>query len=258
MKIVLRAACALVIALGVSCMLAAYASTPAAKPKTPRLTDAQAEALGVLATHGNAKARALLQAAADNGQSIPQYYIGVFYDRGWGVKQDYAKAAFWYRKAAAQGSAGAESGLSALYADGRGVPQDSAKAAYWRHKAAEQKIAETEYNIGITFETGKTDAQNYTQAASWFRKAASRGYAKARYHLGTLYEHGRGVPQNHTMAYALFTLAAPSTPAAHHARAQLATKMTHEQIAQARSLAHEMAQPGNFDKAYAAHGGVGG
>ena len=55
-----------------------------------------------------------------------------------GVKQDFAEAAKWYRKAAEQGDAAAQYNLGIMYEEGTGVKQDFAEAAKWYRKAAEQ------------------------------------------------------------------------------------------------------------------------
>lgn len=62
---------------------------------------------------------------------------GVNYELGRGVKQDYAKAAHWYRKGAEKGYADSQNDLAKLYEDGRGVPQDDRQALYWYSRAAE-------------------------------------------------------------------------------------------------------------------------
>ncbi len=50
------------------------------------------------------------------------------YENGQGVRQDYAQAVQWYRKAAEQGVAEAQNNLGGMYAEGRGVRQDLALA----------------------------------------------------------------------------------------------------------------------------------
>jgi hypothetical protein len=40
---------------------------------------------------------------AEQGDAMAQYLLGAMYYKGDGVKQDFAKAKFWYEKAAAQG-----------------------------------------------------------------------------------------------------------------------------------------------------------
>jgi uncharacterized protein len=59
------------------------------------------------------------------------------YFNGQGVRQNYAEAVKWYRKAAEQGYAWAQYNLGFMYFHGQGVPQDYAEAAKWGRKAAE-------------------------------------------------------------------------------------------------------------------------
>jgi TPR repeat protein len=60
---------------------------------------------------------------------------------GSGVHQDFAQAAFWWRKAAEQGDAQAQENLIPLYARGLGVQRDEDLAESWSRKAAEQRNA---------------------------------------------------------------------------------------------------------------------
>jgi TPR repeat protein len=62
--------------------------------------------------------------------------LGVFYESGQGVAQDYAKAREWFEKAAAKDNAVAMLGLGVFYENGQGVAQDYAKAREWYEKAA--------------------------------------------------------------------------------------------------------------------------
>jgi hypothetical protein len=50
----------------------------------------------------------------------------VLYENGWGVKRDYARARTWYEKAVAQGNAVAQTNLGMMYESGNGVKQDFA------------------------------------------------------------------------------------------------------------------------------------
>uniref|UniRef100_UPI002593A415 tetratricopeptide repeat protein n=1 Tax=uncultured Psychrobacter sp. TaxID=259303 RepID=UPI002593A415 len=67
-----------------------------------------------------------------------QYNIGLMYDKGEGVRQDYAKAVEWYTKAANQDVPVAQYNLGLMYNKGEGVRQDYAKALEWYIKAANQ------------------------------------------------------------------------------------------------------------------------
>jgi TPR repeat protein len=62
---------------------------------------------------------------------LAQYNLGLMYGKGWGVPQDYAEAAKWYRRAAEQGYAKAQYNLGVMYYNGEGVPQDYAEAVKW-------------------------------------------------------------------------------------------------------------------------------
>ena len=73
---------------------------------------------------------------AEPGDAKAQYNLGVMYDRGQGVVQDYKEAMKWYRKAAEQGDAKAQFGLGLMYAIGYGVTQDDVYAHMWFNIAA--------------------------------------------------------------------------------------------------------------------------
>jgi hypothetical protein len=53
------------------------------------------------------------------------------YRVGRGVRQDYAQAVAWFRKAANQGNLFAQADLGEMYRDGQGVPQDFVRAHMW-------------------------------------------------------------------------------------------------------------------------------
>ena len=76
--------------------------------------------------------------AADQGNATAQYKLGLMYDKGQGVQQDYKEAVKWYRKAAEQGHAKGQFNLGVMYYYGDGVQQDYKEAVKWYRKAAEQ------------------------------------------------------------------------------------------------------------------------
>ncbi len=111
---------------------------------------------------------------AKQGNANAQYNLGVMYDKGRGVPQDYAEAVKWYRKAAEQGHAKAQYSLGVRYANGRGVPQDDAEAVGWWRKAAEQGNAGAQYNLGVMYGKGQGVPQDYVLAHMWFDLAVSK------------------------------------------------------------------------------------
>ena len=96
-------------------------------------------------------------AEKDHGEA--QYKLGVMYDRGWGVPQDYAEAITWYQRSAEQGYVKAQHNLGSMYEKGQEVPQD------------------------------------YQEAVRWYRLAAMQGNAKAQFDPGGMYYEGKGVLQ---------------------------------------------------------------
>jgi uncharacterized protein len=152
-----------------------------------------------------ATALLLMRPLAEEGSVSAQAQLGLMYDMGWGVPQDYTAAMNWYRKAAEQGDAWAQVQLGYMYDTGRGVPQD------------------------------------YAAAASWYRKAAEQGEAVVQARLGFMYAMGEGVPEDYVTAHMWLDLAAESgNKSAAKGRDTLAAKMmTPEQIAEAQKLARE-------------------
>ena len=73
--------------------------------------------------------------AAEQGFAAAQYNLGVMYDNGQGVRQDYAQAVQWYLKAAEQGYADAQYNLGLMYEKGQGVRQSKIVAKEWFKKA---------------------------------------------------------------------------------------------------------------------------
>ena len=112
------------------------------------------------------------------------------------------------RKAAEQGDAAAQCYLGICYQTGQGVPQDYAEAVKWFRRAADQNDDTAQCYLGFCYQSGLGVPQEYGQAAKWFREAAERGDPAAQFNLGVLYETGQGVPQNYAEAYKWFNIAA--------------------------------------------------
>ena len=111
--------------------------------RTPRLI-----AVAILITACSAsifaqpEAVAELRAAAEQGDAVAQFNLGVMYATGEGVPQDDAEAARWYRLAAEQGNADAQYDLGLRYATGLGVPEDDVTAHMWFNFAASRSTGD--------------------------------------------------------------------------------------------------------------------
>ncbi len=150
----------------------------------------------------------LFQRAAEQGNEVAQYNLGVMYAEGIGTVSDDRQAVDWYRKAAEQGYSRAQNNLGAMYDTGRGIDKDPELALQWYQKAADQENPIALYNIGEMYDEGRGVAQDRAQAARWYMKAVNYGYATALHRLGSLFRDGDGVDWNPTLALAYLILAA--------------------------------------------------
>jgi TPR repeat protein len=175
---------------------------------------------------------AALRKAAERGDADAMVSLGIRYEKGTGIPQDFAQAAVWYRKAAEQGNAVAGYFLGFLYSNGRGVPNDYAQAVVWYRKGnkatrtgrsvlgtlirldraffrttrkgsrgfarLEQGDAGAQYSLGYAYANGRGVTKDDGQAAVWYRKAADQGNVSAQFKVGQDYEFGWGVPSQRT------------------------------------------------------------
>jgi TPR repeat protein len=142
--------------------------------------------------------------SAEEGNASAQYRLGLLYEGGVGVPQDYRQAKEWFEKAAKQGHVGAQADLGTLYLQGAGAPQSAQMAMFW------------------------------------FSQAAGQGDVLSFAKLGWMYAEGRGVRQDSIQAHMWYNLsAAQGDQKAAEARDALAKQMTPAQIAEAQQLARE-------------------
>ena len=177
-----------------------------------------------------------------------QFYLGVMYDNGWGVPQDDAEAAKWYRRVAEArhsevGHAEAQFNLGLMYEEGRNVPQDGIFAYVWYYLAADKghekaskrrdmmasrmtpvQFTEAQYNLGKLYANGKGVPRDFPEALKWYSRAAEAGDVNLQYRLGQRYERGRGTPQDDAEALKWYRLAAESG----HVLAQIKIRKMYE------------------------------
>ncbi len=122
------------------------------------------------------------------------------------VKHDDNLAFQWFEKAAKQGNTDAQYFLGVCYSKGCGVKQDYAQAVYWHKKAAEQGNRNSQNILGFYYYS----EQDYQQAIDWFKKAAEQGDYFAQYRLACCYRDGVGVEQNNQLTFEWFNKCAES------------------------------------------------
>jgi len=160
-----------------------------------------------------------------------QNYVTAFnaYLRG-----DYALAERQFRPLAERGNVLAQYKLGLMYNNGEGVKQDFGEAVKWFHRAATQGYAPAQRSLGVKYEKGQGVKRNYGEAVRWYRHGADQGDAAAQYRLGRMYALGRGIRRDFTEAVAWFSLAADQKiEDAAIARDSVAARLTPQQLAEA-------------------------
>jgi uncharacterized protein len=144
----------------------------------------------------------LLTASGGNVSADPLEDGIAAYQRG-----DFATALRLFQPLAEQGDASAQSNLGVMYEQGRGVAQNYREAMRWFRLAAMQGDASAQSNLGVMYFKGQGIAQDFREAMKWYRLGAGQGNAEAQFNLGVMYEQGRGVPQDLLRAHMWFNLA---------------------------------------------------
>lgn len=188
-----------------------------------------------------AKAIEWYQKAAEQGYVDAQvrlvfnYYFGAF---GKKSPSDYAKAFEWAQKAAEKGNPPSQFFLGLMYLDGKGVRKDAAKAFEWFHKAAEHGHESAQAQVGDMYANGEGIPKNAEKAFEWYLKAASNGHANSENSLGVSYQRGEGVTRNLVLAYAWYNLAAAQGDKnGNKNRDRIEAQLTHDQRAEGQRLA---------------------
>jgi TPR repeat protein len=161
--------------------------------------------------------------------------LGVIYQYGRGVPQNYAEALKWNRLAADQGNARARTNLGVMYHYGQGAPQNEAEAVKLYRLAANQGSTEAQTNLAIMYEQGQGVTKDSAEAMRLYRLAADQGYAPAQSGLGAMYADAQG---DNVSAYMWFSLSAAQgyQNGARNLEA-IAKRMSASQIAEAQKRA---------------------
>lgn len=137
-----------------------------------------------------------------------QVNIGVLYEKGQGVAQDYKKAIEWYKKAADQGDEVAMRNIGLSYWEGSGVPKNCDEAMKWLKLATEKGDVNAMKCIAACY-TDPDYKIDYDEYRKWLNKAINAGDEYAMFLTGMDYLEGvRGAKQNYIKAYEWFSKAA--------------------------------------------------
>jgi uncharacterized protein len=182
----------------------------------------------------------LLLTASGGNVNADQLEDGIAaYQRG-----DFATALRLFQPLAEQGDASAQSNLGVMYEQGRGVAQNYREAMRWFRLAAMQGDASAQSNLGVMYFKGQGIAQDFREAMRWYRLGAGQGNVEAQFNLGVMYEQGRGVPQDLLRAHMWFNLAASQSgdengKLAIKNREGVTRRLTRAQLFQAQEMARQ-------------------
>jgi len=140
-----------------------------------------------------------------------------------------------------QGDATAQNDLGVTYDTGNGVPQNYTEAVKWFRMSAARGNPVAQYNLGAKYENGQGVAQDLKEALKWFRLAAAQGYGRGFFNIATAYINGQVVPRDYVIAAMHFDLAAGALTADDAAKAaanrdRILANLTPAQVEQEHDL----------------------
>ena len=146
--------------------------------------------------------------AAEQGNAVAQYNLGLCYYIGYGAERNYEEAAKWWTAAAENGHYAAQTNLGMCYYNGEGVDRDPSEAVKWWTAAAEQDHVESQYELADCYHTGDGVEQNEAEAVKWWAKAAENGNTDAMVYLAWQYFDGEILENDYGKAVEWVTKAA--------------------------------------------------
>lgn len=137
------------------------------------------------------KAFDLFQQAADKNFVRAYYNLGLLYEKGWGVEQDYVKAVENYRLASDANLPLAQYNLSLLVLSGLGTDRNPEEAFALCTKAANhEQFAQAICNLGWFYLEGIGVEKDETKASELFYKALDLNLPEAALMVGECYQRG--------------------------------------------------------------------
>jgi TPR repeat protein len=167
--------------------------------------------------------------AADQGYAPAQCCLGLLYELGEGVPEDFVKAYAWMTLAAEYAPELAREEKESLEQDltlsqiaealyflaiwtemNESLPWETAqrRAVKWYRKAAQLNHPDAQFQLSGRYATGTGVEEDDAQALAWCKKSADGGYAPAQYELGERYADGQGVSESAEQAIAWIQRAA--------------------------------------------------
>ena len=133
---------------------------------------------------------------AEEGSARAQYHLGIAYEEGETVNQNFEISAQLYQQASQLGHAEATFNLAVFYDKGTGVQKNVERSAQLYQQAAQLGHLSSIYNLAVAYNEGEGVPQSFEQAVQLYQQASQLGHAAATYNLAVAYSRGDGVTQN--------------------------------------------------------------
>ena len=179
------------------------------------------------------KAHELLTVAAAENDKIAYRFLGTMCEGGIVEKQDYLRAADYYRKASDLGDANSFDKRGMLRISGLGLGRSPKLAFALFTEGANRGDQWAQLHLAQMYRTGVGLPSNvpgtgrhpdFKQALTWFRAAAAQNNRVALFALGSMSQMGQGAPPDDTKAFEYFEMSA----AHRYAPADVALGRAHE------------------------------
>jgi TPR repeat protein len=147
------------------------------------------EAVDLLKKGEHYEAITRLVKCAENNHLDATCFLGLCYEKGNGVDQDYNAARELYIIAAEKENAAAQYNLGNLYFTGNGVERDEIIAVHWMERSANNGDSFSQYNVGKIYFNGYRKIQREKDKGLEFLSiAAENGSLKAALYLAEIYD----------------------------------------------------------------------
>jgi len=121
-----------------------------------------------------------LMQQARKGNHRAQTRVGMAFERGEVVKQDFSEAVKWFSKAAEQADPVAEHNLGVMYYQGTGVQRNLAEAAKWFEKAAAGGLPEAQFKCRTPIRDRYRCASEFRQSTRSVSRSGAEGLRSCR------------------------------------------------------------------------------
>lgn len=150
--------------------------------------------------HDQTKALRWYQRAADVGNRVGMWSMGVMYINGFAVERNAATAADWFRKGADMGDSRSMRDWATCQYYGRGVGVDAQSAINWLERAAAKGETQSLVELAVIYRFGKRVPCDYANALELYRRAIARNSGDAMVGISTMYADGLGVKRDARIA----------------------------------------------------------